>query len=197
MNCPAWPDLVARRDRGDSGAESAWDRALAHADGCADCAEEARAAEPLLLFRALAGSDERDAGADAAASPAEILEMKAAVATLRRASAADSHALRPVASRLGIPVSPAGRRAVSGVAAALLLAASLVLLPGAGPVAVSEAPPVAPAVAVAVARVSTLASEAGRSAALLDGPPRPGARIYELRQEDLAVVMIVDESLDV
>lgn len=195
MSHPDFSVLVRRRDEGAAGAEEAWDAALAHAEECASCAAAARAAEPLLLFRGFAGGEDDETGSAAE----EVQATRVAVATLRRAAAAGSrlrHApeTRAEASRR-LPLTTRGPgRALTGVAASLLLAASLVLVPGpaAGP-----SPELPAELAADGLSVSYPPEAAGRSAALLDGPPRPGARVYELRQEDLAVVMIVDETLDV
>lgn len=72
-----------------------------------------------------------------------------------------------------------------GVAAAALVAAALALEPGAG----GLRPVPGRVVATLAADLPTLP--------LLDGLEFPSARIYELGGDGLAVVMVVDESLDV
>lgn len=72
-----------------------------------------------------------------------------------------------------------------GVAAAALVAVALALEPGAG----GLRPGPGRAVATLAADLPTLP--------LLDGLEAPSARVYELGGDGMAVVMVVDESLDV
>jgi len=75
MSCPDWSALAARRDA-DVAGEAAWDDALVHFDGCAQCRDQAFAAEPTLHFRSLPRI---------AASDADVAGMRQAVAALRQA----------------------------------------------------------------------------------------------------------------
>ena len=192
MTCPDWRALVAAGQAEPAADVPAWAEARRHAADCSRCRVEALAADPLLLFARLP---------ERTVAPREIAEMQGAVAALVRASrvAQGGHvaprALRAAASRH----FPAARFAAAlGVCS--LLALSGVPRPqpaGFGPFANAgefsadrAAPGALPARNTGVERarpMQTLVEELGR----------PGARIYELPQADMAVVMIVDASLDV
>jgi hypothetical protein len=193
--CPDWPALVARRDGGDEPPE--WRDALVHLDACGDCRDAALAADPTLVFRRL-----RHAAVEPAA---DVDSMRQAVAALRRAS-------RVTAVEAGVEPVSARRRAVGHrlrqAAAALLLAAA-----GFGAWFVGQDQPGYPAAQSAVAASVaepwsaspvTTAARAPRSAEELasrpvfEGLSTPRtADVYQLGEEDLLVVMVVDETLDI
>jgi len=209
--CPDWRALVARPDAGRPTGrdDTAWESAMAHLDGCGACRESALAADPTLVFRRLRG-----AGASAAAA-ADAESMRQAVASLRRASrvtAVESGAgdalEAPAGGRLRRVAGPRLRRA----AAALLLAAAGVGVWFAGqdePVqpAASARHAAAPAASFAepwAALTAPSATSAPRSAEELASQPvfeglsKPrAADVYQLGEEDLLVVMVVDETLDI
>lgn len=183
MSCPDWRTLVAAR-AADSWVDSpAWTEACRHLAECSCCRRAALAADPLLVF---AGLPER------VASSSEIASMQAAVASLVRAGRVGRRAGSESAGR-GAP--PAGLRSVTRFAAALG-ACTLLALSGAprphsagtgGRAAAGDFVAIQEAAVEGVAQMQSTVEE-------LD---RPGARVYDLPQADMAVVMIVDASLDV
>ncbi|MDX1501014.1 MAG: hypothetical protein R3325_01540 [Thermoanaerobaculia bacterium] len=183
MSCPDWNDLTAHRYAPDGREPAGWEAALAHLDSCGRCRRRALAADPTLLFRHAATS----------ALPAgEVERIRVSVDALRRAGRLEAPERR----------SRRNRRRYGSVAAALVLAALALLAVGGR----FDSPPSAPATPVAAPPADAASMRFGdRRVAPLDlaTPPmveaidRPGARIYQLPQEDLSLVMIVDESLDV
>ena len=194
-SCPDWPALVARRDGGDE--PPAWREAMVHLDACGDCRDAALAADPTLVFRRL-----RHAAVEPAA---DVDSMRQAVAALRRAS-------RVTAVEAGVePGSPRRRAAghrLRQAAAALLLTAA-----GFGAWFLGQGEPAHPAAQSAVAAAAAepwsaaplaTATRAPRSAEELasrpvfEGLSTPrAADVYQLGEEDLLVVMVVDETLDI
>ena len=169
MTCPDWRTLVAARDAGPAVELPAWAEARRHAAGCDRCRAAALAADPLLLFARLP---------ERVVTPADIADMQSAVSSLVRASRVGS------AGRGGHPLPESLRAGAAG----------------------SGAPPPRPPVLAALASGSGLAGPGQLGTSAEDAAPlgsvveeldRPGARIYELPQSDMAVVMIVDASLDV
>ncbi len=188
MSCPDWRPLLAHRRAPDGEPPPEWAAALAHLEECDGCRRAAFALDPSLVFSRLAAA--RAAGSALSARPdrEETREIAAAVRMLVRARETESSLARP------------GRRRAGLAAAGLVLAATLVLtthvarrtgLP-------AGAAPRGPFVASAPA-LDELAPPAADEAepSLVDALDRPQARIYQLGQDDLSVVMIVDESLDV
>jgi hypothetical protein len=114
--------------------------------------------------------------------------MQAAVRTLRRSRVIEA----------GDKSHSSGGRKVAMIAASLLCA--LVLLPLAGERRLEDA---------GQPRANVVSEERLRARSgwpqwvedrtappVIEGLNRPGARVYQLTEEDLAVVMIVDETLD-
>ncbi len=183
VGCFDWPALAAhRRERHgrDTEEPAAWQEALAHLDGCADCRRAALAADPTLLFRRLAAP----AAAAAFDERAEVEAALVAVSALR--------SVRRVAGS-GAPLPRRAAGLVRWAAAAALALVALSLgdrgLPGAGD----------PSPALSGSSPGVAAIHAVAPLPLVDGVHgRPEARIYHLDGgDDMAVVMIVDESLDV
>jgi hypothetical protein len=137
-------------------------------------------ADPLLVFQRLPAAD---------ASDRDEREIAAGVTALRRARQEERSARR--------------RRRWTRAAGLLLPALALLSAGGIERSVPEAAPPPRAAAVRAPAAIGAPASAAaavavGASPApLLERVEIPGARIYELRQDDLAVVMIVDEALDV
>ncbi len=184
MSCPDWRPLVAHRRAPDGEPPPRWAAALAHLERCERCRREALALDPSLVFSSL-----RAPAADRSDREA-AREIAAGVRTLVRAREAE-RSLGGAARR--------ARRRAGFAAAALALAATLSLtthaarhatLPGA---AAARGPFAAGAPALDEVAPATEAA----TPALVDALDRPQARIYQLGQDDLSVVMIVDESLDV
>lgn len=168
MSCPDWRALVAARER-DAGADPpGWAEARGHLSGCAACRAAAIDLDPSLLFVHLPAP---------LAAAADVVEMQRAVAALVRAERVEPRA-RPLA-----------RRAWRGAAAAAILLLALGV----------EAGPRRGAPAAPVATVAALPEESldlARPPAL-EEIDRPQARVYQVPADGLAVVMIVDASLDV
>ncbi len=182
MSCPDWRALVAARDAAPAADLPAWDEARRHASTCGSCREAAFAADPLLLFSRLP---------ERRVTPGEIDDMQSAVAALVRSSRIAQSAR----------VEPSGKDRVSArlplsrVAAALGICSLLALsgAPRRHPSGFAELE----GAGSAVAKQRMTAAEVQAFGSVVEELDRPGARIYELPQADMAVVMIVDASLDV
>jgi hypothetical protein len=183
VSCPDWPALVAYREaRGED--PPGWRASLDHLAGCADCRRRALAADPLLVFQRLPA---------VAVAPGEVTAVQQAVATLRRS--------RRVAAASPAPAGAAGRRRSLAdgrwrwsAAAAVLLAAALTLAPagpGAGRGRGPQSAPVSP-------HLTTVRGQADPvlTSAFVEDFDLPDARVYQLAEEELSVVMIVDPSFD-
>lgn len=191
MSCPDWSTLTAHRrsDERSSAAEpEGWAEAMAHLDGCADCRDAAVSADPTLVFRRLRAAE---AGSD------EIAEMRAGVATLRRAGRVSE---APGASR-----SPVFRTVAAGgstwwgraAAAAVLAGGLLTLQPGLEeplPDRVGTPRAAGALLPQGMAPVAWL-DDAGSSS--VDDIENPSASVYHFDDEEVAVVMVVDAGLDV
>lgn len=179
MNCPDWRYLLGERERARPGvdfeASDSWRSAIDHLRGCAACRVTALELDPVLLFAAQQPLEVSDD---------DVARIKANVRTLRRAREAER-------------ASGETHRRVGRVAAAAAVVALMVLLPtqtsrqttvvSAGPsLAADSSPP------------STRDLPFGDGPAPMIEPlDLPLARIYQLGEDDLSVVMVVDESIDV
>ncbi|MEO7793202.1 MAG: hypothetical protein ABIV06_00400 [Thermoanaerobaculia bacterium] len=182
MSCPDWRALVAARDASPIEDPAGWTEAVEHTAQCGRCRASALAADPLLLFARLS---ERQVAAD------EIADMQAAVAALVRAGRVGKGGDRALSRRAG----GAFRLSLPRVAAALGVC-SLLALSGA-PRPQRSTLALLPASGVVIAGETVMAEETLSLGSVVEELDRPGARIYELPQSDMAVVMIVDASLDV
>ena len=172
--CPDWTAVVAHRFERDGEEPAGWRGMLAHAEECADCRRQALAADPTLVFARLAAED---------SAVVDVAAMRRAVETLRRAQR-----VSPGRARRGRAGGARWR-----LAAAAVLPLLTVLLPASPR---RQSPP------TPVARIATPAASSPSFAELAALPlvedlGRPDARVYQLGGPDLAVVMIVDETLDV
>jgi hypothetical protein len=182
-----WQALTAHRRQRAAAEPAGWREAVAHLADCPPCRRQALAADPTLLFQGLP---------DAAVDAGEVAAMRAGVAALRRARALASTAVDRRDSRR--PAPDRHRRLLQGVAAAGLAAAALTLTPAArveGPLA-PDAPAAVGAALPATVWGPELLSEVGQLP-MVEEVAGPEGRIYQLRQGDFAVVMVVDESLDI
>jgi hypothetical protein len=194
--CPDWSRLLAHRfvEPARFGADPAsvepadWPAALAHLEDCASCRAEALGRDPSLLFE-LAPPPPID--------DREVEAMRVAVRGMVRAHEVE---VREAARRTA--TSPSWRRLARTrpgwwrvVAAAALLLAVLTVVPRNEPaddlVATSGA-----AVATAAPTGFVLTGTGGHEP-LVEALDRPEATVYQLEADGLAVVMIVDASLDV
>lgn len=197
MSCPDWKILAAWRDDPSSPEPAEWSGALAHFDrGCQDCRRTALAADPTLVFRRLMTVAEPAPAQEAS----DVDSMRRAVAAMRAASRVEAVERK--------------RQTLSwkrwGLAAVLALAA-LTLPSGEArhplarldqPNQLNQRPDFAGGLLgglLSDPRGAALAVPAsmGDDLPTVDGVNRPGARVYHMDGEGLAVVMIVDESLDV
>lgn len=179
MSCPDWR-LLARAREADPGVDPpGWDEARAHLRSCPGCRREALAADPLLLFQRLAATS---AGSgpevDEDRGRGEILAMQQGVAALVRASR--------VAGAAG--GSRRRRSALPRVAAAAAFVFAVLALDGA-PAPDGRVPSDAAAWLAASAELP--------DQPLIDELDLAQARVYELGSDGVAVVMVVDATLDV
>lgn len=167
MSCPDWRRLAALREAQPESDPPGWEAVRNHLASCPKCRREAVAADPLLAFTRLAAPP---------ADPGLEREMQGAVAAMIRAA------------RLETPRRSARATGLAKLAAGLGTVALLMF---------SGSPPGRAPEPASLAAADVLVIDQGPAAAILEDLDRPGARIYELPQDDLAVVMIVDSSLDV
>lgn len=177
MSCPDWTALTAHRHDGSIGGvePEGWSEALAHFDaGCSLCRKAALKSDPTLVFRRLA--EVPAVRMTEAQERAEVESVRHAVAAMRAASRLGS-----VRKRKG-----AGWKRWSAAAA---LAMMVLTVPSDNPRQ--------PAEQAAIFQAG--AADAGQADDMpLEGAVNlPGARVYQLSQDDLAVVMVVDESIDI
>ena len=184
MSCYDWRGLLAHR-LDPSGAEpQGWGEALAHLDGCEPCRSEAIGIDPTLAFRELPAAEVSDS---------EVESMRLAVKTLRRARMA---APEP-------PVSSGWRWRAA--AAVFLLLTALTVGPepqrsGTGSEMAGADPGAPPVVAVLPEPVRDFGAPQSVELTrlpIIEEIDRPRARVYQFGSAELAVVLIVDESLDV
>jgi hypothetical protein len=177
MSCPDWRRLVALGDAA-AGVEEPpeWHSAVEHLRHCSACRPEALAADPSLVFVEAAGWQ---------ASEAEVEELIGGVRAVNRLKVRDRAA------------STTARR-WPGLAAAALLAVGLALMGGSSALERGSGERPARSTSAlfpAQQEVSSLRVGSGLTP-VVEELDRPDARVYQLRQEDLAIVMIVDETFD-
>jgi hypothetical protein len=199
MSCPDWRLLVAAREAAISVSISSsaisdtapeadppgWSEARRHAAQCSRCREAALAADPLLLFARLP---------ERTVTPADIGDMQSAVAALVRASRVGQADPQPATTeRLHF-----GKRA-SGLLSLLTATRVAAALGVCSLLALSGVPRSSSSARSALDESAAFDRLQGMPAldSAVEELDRPGARIYELPQPDMAVVMIVDASLDV
>lgn len=174
-SCPDWRRLLRHRLEAGRREPAGWGDAVTHLSTCRACRAEALAIDPTVIFVAGRTTDlERS----------ELDEIKRSVNAVRRAREVEEAFARPVGVARKI-----------GAAAALL--AFLLLLP---PAAVDLPDGLVPAGIPGLEELESLATGTQPSpvvSPLIEPLDRPLARIYQLGQEDLSLVMVVDESLDV
>lgn len=174
MSCPNWGELLERREHVDRELPSDWNSAIGHLRGCGSCRSEALQLDPTLLFSAQSTLEVTDA---------EVSDIVSSVRTLRRSRQAEE--------AVGEPRRRWGRFAAAAAAVFLL-----VLLPNLTPR--QAAPPLMESSRPTSEFVAAPRSMVGDpSAPVIEPLDLPFARIYQLGEEDLSVVMVVDESLDV
>lgn len=185
MNCPDWNAITERRAAEPLRDPDGFGAALAHLQGCQECRSSALATDPLLVFHP--GVRPAPAvHATAAESAADVLAMQGSVLALVRASRVAGGGQQDSTSRL-----PAGFR----IAASLALFSLMVLF--GGPKEADREAARSQVGSNLADWIDETAQSADIARPVVEDLEQPGARIYELPQDDLAVVMIVDASLDV
>jgi hypothetical protein len=176
MSCPDWRRLLAARDRAEGVTEPAWRSAVEHLGGCPSCRATAFELDPSLLFVAQSPIEVSDD---------EIGTIQANVRVLRRARAQERAALEP-------------RRRMARIASAAAVISLMVLLPTHTSRQSTILPVVAgPSLTLQRAPFAGGLAFEDSSAPLIEPYDLPLARIYQLGEDDLSVVMVVDESIDV
>ena len=181
MSCPDWTSLTADRLDKRGGAEpEGWSEALAHFDGgCQLCRKAALKSDPTLVFRRLAQVPA--VTMTEAQERSEVDSVRQAVAAMRAASRLEK------GSRRGVLLAGGWKRWSAAAALALIT----VTVPS-GHVRLRKSP--------AKAEVLELAAQAvrqtGDAQVLEGGVDLPGSRVYQMGDEDLAVVMVFNESFD-
>lgn len=174
MSCPDWTALAAHRHEGGPEPEG-WSEALAHFDGgCALCRKAALKADPTLVFRRLAQVPA--ATMTEARERAEVESVRQAVAAMRAASRLESAGKR---KRAGWKRWPA----------AAAVAMMVLTIPSDDPRRPEEQAAIFEAGALAAGPADDMPLEGALNL--------PEARVYQLSQDDLAVVMVVDESINI
>lgn len=175
MSCPEWTLLTAWREERNGVEPAGWSEALAHFDGgCQLCRKTALKSDPTLVFRRLAQVPA--VTMTEAQERAEVDSVRQAVAAMRAASRLESVEVR----RRGF----AGWKRWSAAAALAFLALTVP--------SDTRRRTVEPLEVVAM----EAAQPAGTAPVLEGGVDRPGARVYHMGDEELAVVMVFDESFD-
>lgn len=198
MTCPDWSALTAHRFAAPETAAAeeprGWREALDHLAGCPGCRRRALAADPTLAFRGLPGPS---------VGPAEVDEIRAGVAALRRTRRLETATARTGrAAGAGNDERDRSRPWFRAAAAAGLL----LVLAGLGPALAPEhrADRQGGRTENSPAARTFAAEEAGPTA-LLDDPrlltvdeiEHPTASVYHFDAEEVAVVMVVDAGFDV
>lgn len=185
MSCrdaQAWSALLEHRfAEGPEPAE--WPESAAHLDGCPACRRIALAIDPTLVFQRLPEP--------AAQATTDVEAMRQAVAGLRRARALGVAA--PEAAEVGSLVAGGRGRLLRAAAAAALVIGLGSQLPLVRRETVATVPAPSP---LAVAADTTLGGATDGSLGVSGDVGRPSARVYQIAYRDVAVVMVVDKSLD-
>ena len=195
MSCPDWKTLAVWREDSRAEEPAEWQDALAHLDrGCPSCRRAAVAADPTLVFRRLAAPGDRAAVYEPtpAQEASDVEAMRRAVAAMRAASRVETAS---TARTLGWKRWAAA--AALAVAALSMPGDEAHLRRGASLIAEATPPEATPAALTAGSPAGGMlpASETAADVPIVEGVNRPEARVYQMESDELAVVMVVDESL--
>jgi len=193
MSCPNWDDLARRRSTARR-EPAAWRQAIRHLDGCRSCRRQALESDSLLVFRLRSEASRKPL--DEAAAAAEVDAMCRSVRAV-------VHSRQWESPRRRSRPSQAWRQA-----AAVGLLAFLLLVLGPGERAGSLPSAGLPDSSLALVEVDRSAGSTtddelldilteALPVSLVEDVDRPGARVYEMRRDNLSLVMIVDRSFDV
>ena len=154
--------------------------ALAHLVSCVPCRRATLASDPSLVFSLGSVGSTSEVGEE----EGEVERMRVGVAALRRARG----------HRAGVSGLVAGLRSA---AAAALLAVALVSSDGVGRAPARSPGGSAKLETGSATPFSLVAGTEPAGSSVLENLDRPLARVYQLTEEDLSLVMIVDETLDI
>jgi hypothetical protein len=178
VSCPDWTTLTSHRDDRRGVEPEGWSEALTHFDGgCKLCRKAALKSDPTLVFRRLAQVPA--AAMTEAQERAEVDSVRQAVAAMRAASRLESLE----GSRRGFVAG--GWKRWSAAAALAMMALTV----PSDEAQLRKSP--------AAAKVLELSRQTTGDAPVLEGGvDLPGTRVYHLGDEELAVVMVFNESFD-
>jgi hypothetical protein len=176
VSCPEWTALAAHRlDKRGSAEPEGWNEALAHFDGgCQLCRKAALKSDPTLVFRRLAQVPA--VTMTEAQERAEVDSVRQAVAAMRTASRLDKGSRRGVLAR-------GGWKRWSAAAALTLMAVTV---------------PSDDGQRTAQLRANLVEESQARQALQAGSAPTLGGEVdlYHLGDQEIAVVMVFDESFD-
>lgn len=191
MTCPDWRRLMAARERGAGEDPAGWREALEHLEACPRCRRAALEADPLLALRDLPEPAlEADEGRRMVAATRALRRRQAATVRWRRRAAAAVAAVTVAAAlAVGSGVLERGdetTRAARGTSEEVTLAED------AGDLASTT--DTATGARRGAARETDPASTTSMPSVL--ALEQPTARVYEVTDAELAVVVVVDGELD-
>lgn len=186
MSCPDWTALTAHRLDKRGGVEpEGWSDALAHFDGgCQLCRKAALKTDPTLVFRRLAQVPA--ATMTEAQERSEVDSVRQAVAAMRAASRLEK------GSRRGVLAGGGGWKRWSAAAALALVTVTVPSDDVRRTAQLRETP----AATEVLDLPAQTARQTGETPILEGGVDLPGSRVYHLGDEELAVVMVFNESFD-
>jgi hypothetical protein len=180
VSCPDWTALTAHRNDRHGAEPEGWNEVLAHFDGgCQLCRKAALKADPTLVFRRLAQVPA--ATMTDTQERAEVDSVRQAVAAMRAASRLEK------GRRRGFGFLPAAAGGWKRWSAAAALATMALTVPS-HDTRLHKSP--------AEVEALEVPAQIGAAPVLEGGVDLPGARVYQLGDEELAVVMVFDESFD-
>lgn len=198
MTCPDWRRLVAARERGAGEDPAGWREALEHLEACPRCRRAALEADPLLALRGLPEPAlEADEGRRMVAATRALRRRQTATARWRwRAAAAVAVVTVAAALAVGSGVLDGAEettRAARGTGEEVTPTEDAGDLPSMTHTATSDAATVDTATG---ARGNALREATSASMPSVLHLEQPTAHVYEVTDADLAVVVVVDQELD-
>lgn len=191
MTCPDWRRLVAARERGAGEDPAGWREAVVHLEACPRCRRAALEADPLLALRDLPEPAlEADEGRHMVAATRALRRRQAATVRWRRRAAA-AVAVVTVAAALAVGSGVLER---GGETTRTARGASENVTPAEDAGDLASTTDTTTGARRRAARETASASTSSMPSVLdLD---QPTARVYEVTDADLAVVVVVDGELD-